>query len=401
MEFFDKKEEVIEIKLTQFCKRVYADGKFNPKFYAFFDDDIIYDTSYAGYTEVAHSASTRIKDAPRMKIQSALYGIESDIIKKIEGIRRTNGNIAPENLQQIKEKSYVLTNALGKSDRTKDYAPAWEVKSYANKISSSARTINDSGKLNEVQILQINMDDLKYKIRSIHNPDFNAEIFGHVFEDNTALTVDTKEGEMLIGLREANSPLSNEKFEIEVFMVNEENGQENLVPLYFKKKVDRIVNDVLLDDVIQEEEDIDETYVEKYLSIETDTGIDEDFMRENLGSSAKMTDMEEIRTFGISGQFLSDTDAPSSGLLGSSTAADLSPDEIASMSAKSLEDMEADSDQLAGGKIRGRNENRPDSSKDQMTFQRPHGNAKQTSGESIYNKVPPNPTTDSCEDEEE
>ena len=88
-------------------------------------------------------------------------------------------------------------------------------------------------------------------------------------------------------------------------------------------------------------------------------------------------------------------------MLGSSTAADLSPDEIASMSAKSLEDMEADSDQLAGGKIRGRNENRPDSSKDQMTFQRPHGNAKQTSGESIYNKVPPNPTTDSCEDEEE
>ena len=39
MEFFDRKEEVIEIKLTQFGKRKLADGFFKPKFYAFYDDD--------------------------------------------------------------------------------------------------------------------------------------------------------------------------------------------------------------------------------------------------------------------------------------------------------------------------------------------------------------------------
>ena len=384
MEFFNKKEEVVEIKLTQFGKRMYADGKFKPKFYAFFDDDIIYDTSYANHTEPAHSASARIKEAPRMKIQSALYGIESDISKKIEGIRRINGNIAPENLQQIKEKSYVLTDALGKSDTTKDYAPAWEVKSYVNKISSNSRTINDSGKLNELAIAQINMEDLKYKIKPVSKPDFNASVFGHIFEDNTALTVDMEDGEMLLGLREANSPLSNDKFEIEVFMVNEENGQENLVPLYFKKEKDRIVNDVLLDESHEDDEDIDETYVERYITIETDAGIDADFLRDALGSSGNMTDMEEIRTFGISGQFLSDEDAPSSGLLGSGRAAILNPDEIASMSGKSLEDMESKSDQLIRGKKR--------TSKTRK---------EQTSQESIYNKIPVNKSVDSCEEEEE
>jgi uncharacterized protein YrzB (UPF0473 family) len=193
-----------------------------------------------------------------------------------------------------------------------------------------------------------------------------------------------EDGEMMLGLREANSPLSNDKFEIEVFMVNEENGQENLVPLYFKKKKDRIVNDVLLDESHEEEEDIDETYVERYITIETDAGIDADFLRDALGSSGNMTDMEEIRTFGLSGQFLSDEDASSSGLLGSSTAAILNPDEIASMSGKSLEDMESKSDQLIRGKKR--------TSKTRK---------EQTSQESIYDKVPVNKSVDSCEEEEE
>lgn len=370
MEFFNKKEEVIEIKMTQFGKRQYADGKFKPKYYAFYDNDIIYDSDYADIPEPNHSASIRIKDAPRMKIQSALYGIETDINKKIEGIRRTNGNVNPQSIQQIKEKSYVLTNALGKSDTTKDYAPAWDLKSYFTRIDSSSRTTTNSGKINHVTIQQINMEDLNYKIKALDKPDLNANLFGHIYEDGTCLTIDTTTGEFLIGLREANSPLTNDKFEIEVYMVDEENGQENLIPLNFRASTDRVVNDILLDDQVGMDYVVDESSVEKYLNIETDLEIDEDILRRAIGSSGEMTDMEEIRTFGISGQFLKEEELPSTGLVGSQKAAMLNPDDIAKLSGKELTEMKS-------GKM------------DEL----------QTSKENIYNKVPLNTTKDSCGEE--
>lgn len=371
MEFFNKKEEVLEIKLTQFGKRLYADGKFKPKFYAFYDNDIIYDSEYAETSEPNHSASIRIKDAPRMKIQSALYGIETDINTKIEGIRRTNGNVTPQNIQQIKEKSYVLTNALGNSDTAKDYAPAWDLKSYFARIDTSSKTTTNSGKLNHVTIPQINLQDLNYKIKAIDKPDFNASVFGHTFIDGTSLTIDEQEGELLLGLKEVNSPLSNDKFEIEVFMVNEENGQENLIPLNFKKSSDRIVNDMLIDEQNVQDDFIDETFVEKYMNIETDLEIDTEILRRALGSSASLTDMEEIRTFGLSGQFLLEEDLPPNGLVGSQKAAMLNPDDIAKLSGKELSDMGVDkTDEL------------------------------QTSKENIYNKVPLNTTTDKCGEDE-
>ena len=51
MSFFDKKEEVIEMKLTEYGKRKLQLGRLNPTFYAFFDDDILYNTDAAGFTE--------------------------------------------------------------------------------------------------------------------------------------------------------------------------------------------------------------------------------------------------------------------------------------------------------------------------------------------------------------
>ena len=40
MEFFDSKQEVIDIRLTQFGKNLLARGFFKPVYYQFFDDDI-------------------------------------------------------------------------------------------------------------------------------------------------------------------------------------------------------------------------------------------------------------------------------------------------------------------------------------------------------------------------
>ena len=43
MEFFDKKEEVMDIVMTRRGRELYAIGEFTPAYYAFCDDEIIYE----------------------------------------------------------------------------------------------------------------------------------------------------------------------------------------------------------------------------------------------------------------------------------------------------------------------------------------------------------------------
>ena len=68
MEFFNKKEDVLEVKLTNYGKDRLAAGQFNPTFYAFFDDDVLYDVSGSGFEETQNSAEGRIQsDTPKLR----------------------------------------------------------------------------------------------------------------------------------------------------------------------------------------------------------------------------------------------------------------------------------------------------------------------------------------------
>ena len=178
---------------------------FQTKFYAFYDDDVVYDAAYAGTTEVPHSASTRIQDAVRMKLQTAHYGIESDINKKIEESEEQTEIFVQKTLQQIKEKSYTLINPLGNSDTNTDYAPSWEVKGYFNQFTNISQTI-ESGSFHTMKVPQLDLEDVKYEIIGLEEADTTAMMFGHVFDDGTALSIDTATGEVLLSIREKQLP---------------------------------------------------------------------------------------------------------------------------------------------------------------------------------------------------
>ena len=45
--FINKKEQVFDLQLTQYAKYLMSIGKFKPAFYAFFDDNVLYDKNYA------------------------------------------------------------------------------------------------------------------------------------------------------------------------------------------------------------------------------------------------------------------------------------------------------------------------------------------------------------------
>ncbi len=76
MSFFDTKEEVLDVQLTQFGKKMLSIGHFKPVFYAFFDDDILYDSEKAGFSETQNSSQQRIiEETPKLKPQHLTSGV--------------------------------------------------------------------------------------------------------------------------------------------------------------------------------------------------------------------------------------------------------------------------------------------------------------------------------------
>lgn len=81
MSFFDTKEEVLDVQLTQFGKRMLSIGQFRPVFYSFFDDDVIYDAKKAGVSESQNESEQRIiNETPKLKTQYLTSGIQSHFI---------------------------------------------------------------------------------------------------------------------------------------------------------------------------------------------------------------------------------------------------------------------------------------------------------------------------------
>tara|TARA_Y100000592_G_scaffold35948_1_gene56994 strand:- start:6166 stop:7047 length:882 start_codon:yes stop_codon:yes gene_type:complete len=79
MSFYNKREDVIDIQLTQYGKIALSQGKFRPCSYKFFDDDIVYDSMYAGQAEAQNDSEERILNFARKKPALSIYGSETKI----------------------------------------------------------------------------------------------------------------------------------------------------------------------------------------------------------------------------------------------------------------------------------------------------------------------------------
>lgn len=91
MEFFDRKEEVLDVQLSQYGKYLLSIGKLNPAYYAFFDSDIDYDTQYQGDppapentpgpSENQKDTEDRIKQTPRIKAIHSVDSVEKSSVQ--------------------------------------------------------------------------------------------------------------------------------------------------------------------------------------------------------------------------------------------------------------------------------------------------------------------------------
>jgi len=286
MEFFNQKEEVLDVQLTQYGKYLLAKGKMNPVYYSFFDDNILYDGKYAAITESQNNIEPRIQEnTPRLKTQYSFASAED----------RKNMTSKVSNI----EKNFSLVTPLGTSDLGSQHAPAWNLRMLDGEISGSFPFFTSS--FQTIRIPQITID-VKYRtsISMTGEPVIikeDVELSSKVFDDGTYVSV--QPAPVLMHLLENNSIFERENFDIEVFLVEEEINEKisgananktlskkviELTPLYFSKEPEYIEDGILLDEDEAEEVScrgfengtLTPSCVEYYFDIFVDNEIDEE-----------------------------------------------------------------------------------------------------------------------------
>ena len=318
MGFFNRKEEVLDLQLTPHGKYLLSKGKMKPMYYAFFDDDILYDREYAGPAEVQNDISNRIKTTARPRTQHNFRGLETEVVKNIADIRenKVSGFSDETRTQQAYAVKHVLdAMPIGTSQLGNQKAPAWRVYFLKGEISGSDRMYTPDATLQKytppVNIPQIRTDVIYETGARERNPLGNGDIEndesdqgflingqeGYSFEDGSEIYVKDKQF-LVLEFTEENSEFLGSNFDIEVFKIEQvkdsngdNTGEENLIPLYFHKDpapafyVDK--NNILVEnppsnnrqrsaELFSQEADM----VEYYLQIDTDGEIDEEIMCE-------------------------------------------------------------------------------------------------------------------------
>lgn len=258
MRFFDTKEEVIDLELTPFGKRLLSTGKFGPTYYAFFDDDILYDLSYANnsgsYAEIQNETEDRItKKTPRTKVQYMFKSAEEPVFSN----NNDNGEQTGINVLPSRPLNYSFGLPLGNSSLSSEFAPSWNISflygklgkveiahtgSYFNSIKipqlettcefeAFTSKIDDTGNLVE-NFVSSELDTI---VANLVNPlleegvgsgdaEFSDSAVGTnsnqiIAEDNTTLQI--KPDYLLLEIKEENTDFLKENFEIEVYEIVE------------------------------------------------------------------------------------------------------------------------------------------------------------------------------------
>ena len=279
MKFLDRKEQVLDIQLTQHGKRMLAQGVLKPHYYAFYDDDIIYDVEWAGHSEDQNDAQGRILESVRPEAQYNFVGVETKINEKNE----VNGLLA----QNESDRDLVIA-PLSTADPFSEYAPSWDVKFLDGKINSFNKTYQ-SGTV-DLRIPQLEVL-VNYDIKITDTPEVDSDLIneedvyldpegmtpeddhpGFQFPDGTSHFVDDSKGQMFIKLLENNTEFLDENFDIEVFKLNEDDELEKLQ--FMNKRQTNIKNGILLDEPPTVEVlDFGPQYVEYYFDLLVDSEI--------------------------------------------------------------------------------------------------------------------------------
>jgi hypothetical protein len=281
--FLNKKEQVIDLKLTGYGNYLLSIGAFKPTYFTFVDDNVVYDSQYFGRSgEAQNEIHKRIK-------QDTQY-IESLVL-----FEELNPNPLPNNelnffqsdidptMKDTRIDEFRLNSIIGDAfvGEDKQKAPSWKVVSLRGDISSSSP--NDT--INDNRIPQINIvANYKKKIIDVEeyeNISFNTSnevdfvVTTEEFADGKVIYLES--ADVVIYVEEQNVELLNENFDIEVFEIQDGttiNGQR-MFKKYFENKNNQIVDGYMVSS--NENENFDDPSadsVEKLFNILIDSDVD-------------------------------------------------------------------------------------------------------------------------------
>ncbi|MBV02871.1 MAG: hypothetical protein CML45_00605 [Rhodobacteraceae bacterium] len=301
--FLDKKERVLDLELTSYGKYLFSVGKFKPVYYAFYDDNIIYDGAYANITESQNNVHVRVKEeTPYLGSLVLFEGIDNKL-QKIPRVDETGkGIISIDTVALEPEKprfdNFRYDNAIGDSlldGRDNSLAPAWKVLTLRGLIESSSQK-ETSTSITELNIPQVNIK-LNYKKiiteRDIIPSNPNADLSNFeslVFEDNRVIQL--KMDDPMIYIDEVNTQILNENFDVEVFLLEDGDQKQSLTRKFFENKKEQIVNGIMMSDQPEVNflnEQMTKNAVEYYFDIKKDADVDQSIACKSIELYNKQT----------------------------------------------------------------------------------------------------------------
>lgn|SRR3990167_1894733 len=288
MEFFDRKEDVIDIQLTPYGKSKLLEGVLKPAYYSFHDNDVVYSYKHANLNENVGEIHDRIVEYPRIRPPYKFFGEEKNTLGTVSG--RMGEITSPE-------REYVHGLSLGTSEMD-EKLPSWELLFLSGKISYSTNTLTSS--LGELPIPQIHLTNPTIKTRVVKVEPFedaksnvdscDNENFSQVtFEDNSGISVTNEP--ILLQIVEKNVQSGRENFELELFEV----VNNDLIPLYFQKERNNIVDDLIVDVEDDYFGEVDHQMVDYFFEILADSQIDDERLCESYNSENSIYNYDNAR----------------------------------------------------------------------------------------------------------
>jgi hypothetical protein len=296
MSFFNKKEEVLEFQLTEHGKRLLENGVLKPAFYAFYDEDVLYDTTAAGFNEKQNDADRRIRfDTPSLKVQKSTLGVETRVQQfqaNLDDLQETgptpSGYLITENsvdfvkvfqdAPDYAQKFFLEADPLGTSDLKTNFAPAWHINLLENEISAS--------EYYQVVAITGTLDNLDGVVRNIPQLDITVD-YQTFYSNGSQLDMFTQEEvEKIVQLSEGNDAgvalyLQENSLLLDVQERNTDSLKENFDIEVFRNHPDGTLSKLGFIDASQELTTLGPDSVEYFINVSTDTEIPLDVLKRN------------------------------------------------------------------------------------------------------------------------
>jgi len=281
MSFFNKKEDVLQIELTPYGRELLMKGQLRPSQYAFFDDDILYDSQFGGVSENNTQTKVRIlTDTPSLKPQKSLQGVESNYYSN-----------------KITELDNILVTPIGTNKLSSKKANGWEVTALLGEFTSSLSHVSSSANNKFIsplhRIPQIECElNFTMSVGGIHDDPIEDYVDNEDYqlseqaEDGTFLIVSTEQ--LLLNISEKNGFSYRDSLALESFIFSHLEDESYRLKFLAPDNIstDDLIDDNIADELLEQEDfeigsyqgegnGFDDTTVENYFFINTDDFIPE------------------------------------------------------------------------------------------------------------------------------